>query len=133
MLLPDPLTLLLGDRETSLHQMTSSLQAVELVKGNSPTKIKVSTIILRCDVYDTVLSLDLDLRRILQKKGKLFQLLLSMQVTARFYTLYRNAIKECPSMSLQEDNLLFSSECSSIHKQLTSVKISIILSSQFIC
>lgn len=78
MLLPDPLTLLLGDRETSLHQMTSSLQAVELVKGNSPTKIKVSTIILRCDVYDTVLSLDLDLRRILQKKGKLFQLLLSM-------------------------------------------------------
>lgn len=76
MLLPDPLTLLLGDRETSLHQMTSSLQAVELVKGNSPTKIKVSTIILRCDVYDTVLSLDL--RRILQRKGKLFQLLLSM-------------------------------------------------------
>lgn len=76
MLLPDPLTLLLGDRETSLHQMTSSLQAVELVKGNSPTKIKVSTIILRCDVYDIVLSLDL--RRILQRKGKLFQLLLSM-------------------------------------------------------
>lgn len=76
MLLPDPLTLLLGDRETSLHQMTSSLQAVELVKGNSPTKIKVSTIILRCDVYDTVLSLDL--RRILQRKGKLVQPLLSM-------------------------------------------------------
>jgi len=76
MLLPDPLTLLLGDRETSLHQMTSSLQAVELVKGNSPTKIKVSTIILRCDVYDIVLSLDL--RRILQRKGKLVQPLLSM-------------------------------------------------------
>lgn len=76
MLLPDPLTLLLGDRETSLHQMTSSLQAVELVKGNSPTKIKVSTIILRCDVYDIVLSLDL--RRILQRKGKFVQPLLSM-------------------------------------------------------